>query len=409
MVKDGVADLRNVKVHEGEKYVISSASFPCYFIKCVDNLTRTQIEMDLDIFCKHIAPALNISIRFVGTEPYDKLTGKYNEAIKEKLAAYGIGVVEIERLKIGNKPVSASYVRQLMRNWNLQKACTIVPATSKPFLLKKCTEQIAILAIEALREELNTTPKPGLVDKKDNGAHCDMDFQLMSKSIDTLYPYFIQLAEIGLKYYNSPQEEISEHVRNTGIEAERQMLKATNGVNTHRGAIFSMGLCVTAVAIIISAQKELTATEISKTIPFIVKDFQGQQNSNGGNVCRKYNIKGALDYAKKGYSEIFSKVLPLYQSLAQTETERNTVNIKVLLYLMTLIDDTNVYHRKGAEVAADVKKAAQDIFRNYDGQKVCELNKTFIRNNISPGGCADMLAMVLFITKILTQKNTVLH
>jgi [citrate (pro-3S)-lyase] ligase len=407
MVKDGVADFKNVKVHEGDKYVISSASFPCYFIKCVDSLTRTQIEMDLDIFCKHIAPALNISIRFVGTEPYDELTGKYNEAIKEKLAAYGIGVVEIERLKTGDKPVSASYVRQLIRNWNLQEACTIVPTTSKPFLLKKSAEDIAALAIEALREELSTTPKPGLVDKKDNGAHCDMDFQLMSKSIDTLYPYFIQLAEIGLKYYNSPQEVISKQVRNIGIEAEKEMLKVTGGVNTHRGTIFSMGLCITAIAIIISAQKELSVTEISKTIAFIVKDFQRQQDSNGGTVCRKYNIKGALDYAKKGYSEIFSKILPLYQKSIQTETAHNTVNIKTLLYLMTLIDDTNIYHRKGAEVAADIKKAAQDILRNYDEQKVSELNKTFIRNNISPGGCADMLAMVLFINKILKQKSII--
>lgn len=410
MVKEGVADLRNVKVHEGGKYVISSASFPSYFIKSADSAAKTQIELDLNIFSTYIVPALNISIRFVGTEPNDQLTREYNEAMKEKLVNQGIEIVEIDRLKIGDKPISASSVRQLIKTLNLQEACEMVPDSSRPFIIKKCAEHIANLAVDALREELNTTPKPGLVDKNDNGAHSDMDIHLMNKSIDSLYPYFVELAEVGLKNSDSPQEEISEYVRTIGIEAEKAMLKTTGRINTHRGAIFSMGLCVTAVSLIIASEKELSPANISETIAYVVSDFQKQPDSKGGKVCQEYHIKGALDNAKEGYTEIFFNVLPIYQEFIRTEVERNTANIQILLYIMSILDDTNIYHRKGNEIALKVKETAHTLFQNYDEQRVHELNRTFIRDNISPGGCADMLAMVIFINKILEYKKlSILH
>ena len=126
--------------------------------------TSTHITLDLDLFARHIAPALGVKTRFVGSEPIDELTARYNELMQEQLPQHGIEVKTVERLTEGGQAVSASRVRQALADGSLNQASALVPATTVPYL-------IAHLATDALRVELNTTPKPGLVDRNDNGAH----------------------------------------------------------------------------------------------------------------------------------------------------------------------------------------------------------------------------------------------
>ena len=174
MVEQGVAHLKNVTVIDGSEYAISQATFPTYFLKRLDDAADTQMLLDLDLFRRHIAPALGATIRFVGTEPTDRLTRRYNQLMHEVLA----DVREIVRLEKEGNAVSASRVRKAMEQGDMSTIRQLVPPTTLPYI-------IAHLATQALQAELDTTPKPGLVDKDNNGAHRDMDYALMQHSIDT--------------------------------------------------------------------------------------------------------------------------------------------------------------------------------------------------------------------------------
>lgn len=401
MVKQGTSHIPNVYVHNAGKYIISFATFPMYFFKNMDELMDTYIELDLDIFIKYIIPTLNISVRFVGSEPLDKLTLQYNNMMKKILPQNGIELIEIERMRFNDTPVSASLTRSFIHNFHLQTAYSLVPDTSKPFILRKCARYIARLATESLTEELKTTPKPGLIDKHDNGSHHDMDYRLMKKSIKTLSPYFYQFAELGLIQKKNICQNFIDKIKTIGINAETEMLQATNGVNTHRGAIFAMGLCIASVSLLISTEKEISAENIKATIIKIAKRFEMQENSHGSVVCKKYNLKGALANAQEGYTDVFDKILPVYQQLEESKSDQNSVNIQTLMYIMSILDDTNVYHRNGSTIADEVKKKSSEIYHNFDILKVEEMNQAFIRDNISPGGSADMLTITFFINKAI--------
>ncbi|MDR1554140.1 MAG: [citrate (pro-3S)-lyase] ligase [Prevotellaceae bacterium] len=404
MVKAGVADLKNVMVHEGGKYVISSATFPNYFIKEVSDISQTQMELDLDIFTSCIAPALGVSIRFAGTEKNDKLTGRYNEMMKSILPAKEIEFREIKRLQHDGKDISATSIRAYIKTFQLQKALALAPQTTQPFIVAQCAKALSATAANALYEELKTTPKPGLVDLDDNGAHGDMTYDLMRTSIGAISPYFEQLAKTGMEYAGKPVEDVFLKIREIGINAEKAMLAATGGVNTHRGTIFAMGLCVVAVALLLASGEALTLEKISEMISTIAVHFERQTDSNGGKAYQKYNIKGALDNARDGYN-LLTTVLPSYMEILKNGEDRNNANLRILLLIISLLDDSNVYHRKGAEIATEVKTSAFELYRNYNIEKVRDLNMYFIQNNISPGGSADMLSVIIFLENILNNKT----
>lgn len=406
MVRQGTADLHNVLVHPGGDYIISSATFPGYFIKSVDEITPTQIELDLNIFTTHIAPALGVDMRFVGSEPFDPLTALYNKSMQATLPAEGIEVIEIERIQQGEEAISASRVRKLLQAYKLREASALVPETTKPFLQKKLAEAIAHTAARALFEELHTTPKPGLVDRNDNGAHTDMDPALMEQSIRVLQPYFAALAYTGITQADLSFRELSSQVRTIGVNAEKAMLQATGGVNTHRGAIFSLGLAIVATTVLIAQGKEPEPRLISETIASLAACFERQTESKGADACRKYGIQGALANAKQGYSKLFEEVIPAYRQLIRSGTDRNTANIKTLLQIISLLDDTNIYHRGGIEIATETKEKAATLYKYFNLEQVREFNTWSIRNNISPGGSADMLALTLFITEIVNTEST---
>ena len=453
MVEQGVADIKNVSVIDGSDYAISRATFPTYFLKRLDDAADTQMLLDLDLFRRHIAPALGATVRFVGTEPTDQLTRRYNQLMHEALK----DVREIDRLEKDGYAVSASRVRKAMEQGDMNTIRQLVPPTTLPYI-------IAHLATQALQAELDTTPKPGLVDKDNNGAHRDMDHALMQLSINTLHPYFVRLALLGFA------DTLPSHtaIRDTGIEAEKAMLAATNGVNTHKGALFSMGLAVVAAAyeekkaaankeergkekergkerekredsqvplespalLASPAPLESLASPLSSlqlTIKSLAASFPDTSGTHGSKAKLLSNgtttIKGALDNAREGYEKLFAEWLPFYNERRKNH-DAHALH-KTLLRIMCDLDDTNVIYRTNVATAEEVKQEARALLASFEEayaaqdkekcasaiEEKCasaellalkDMDRRYTERNISPGGAADMLSLTVFIGSIQT-------
>ena len=352
MIRKGSGDL--AEVVEGSDYQISAATFPTYFLKDLSDAAETQMRLDIDLFGRHIAPALGATVRFVGSEPTDALTARYNALMQEMLPAYGVRVVEIPRLTDAEGPVSASRVRKALDEGRFPKEST--PVSSWPFLM-------AELAERALRIELDTPMKPGLVGPDSVGAHRDMDYSTMRKGIAAIRPFFAPMAVAS----------DTEELRQLGIDAERAMMAATGGVNTHRGAIFALGLALNAGGD--SARMARLAAQI----------------------CGANRTLGARQMALGGYRDLFDTWLPYYQSVKVDDFGLQ----KTLLKIMSTLDDTCVIHRVGYDRARQVKADANALLGAFSPDGLQEMNRLYAADRVSPGGAADMLALTIFMDSIL--------
>lgn len=404
MVEQGVADIENVSVIDGSDYAISNTTFPTYFLKRLSDATDTQILLDLDLFRRHIAPALGATVRFVGTEPTDQLTRRYNQLMHETLK----DVREINRLEKDGNAVSASRVRKAMEEGDMNTIRQLVPPTTLPYI-------IAHLATRALHAELDTTPKPGLVDKDNNGAHRDMDHALMSRSIRAIHPYFVRLALLGFAADMPSHDDIVK----TGIEAERAMFEATNGVNTYKGALFSMGLAVVAAAGKAWQGSSITPQTLSAAISKLAFAFPDTKGTHGSKAkqtaaSETATFKGALDNAREGYPMLFNDWLPFYANLIKNG-EPHALHL-TLLRIMCDLDDTNIVYRTSLAMMKQVKEESRSVLSRWseathgtpqaDGGTnldtiLGDMNRSFVQRNISPGGSADMLSLVVFINGVL--------
>ena len=409
MVSQGVRDIGNVVVVDGSDYAVSVATFPTYFLKQLSDATDTQIILDLDIYRRRIAPALGATIRFFGSEPTDPLTRRYNELMHQQLGEEHVH--EIQRKQQEGSAISASRVRKAMMEGCLWDAIQLVPPTTIPYI-------IGHLASMALQAELDTTPKPGLVDRNDNGAHRDMDHALMQRSIQALHPYFVRLAQLGF----TDKQPCHDEIVNIGIEAEREMFKATGGVNTHKGALFSIGLA--AVALAGEAFCRITQAEgcgtmayndvnskqiqsLSNSIASLARLFPDTNGTHGSKAKANNILKGALDNAREGYTQLFKAWLPFYiDRIAEGD---NYALHKTLLRIMCDLDDTNIVYRTSMETMQEVKTEARqmlDTSRNIVNFEAAlqVMNTDYIHRNISPGGSADMLSLVVFLSCVVRKQ-----
>lgn len=401
MIVRGVAHINNVVVCDGSEYSISATTFPTYFLKCLSDASDTQMTLDIDLYRRHIAPALGATVRFVGTEPDDPLTRRYNELMKSMLP----DVREVARLEKSGVAVSASRVRKAIVENHLALAARLVPPTTVPYI-------VAHLATRALKAELNTTPKPGLVDTHDSGAHRDMDHALMMRSIRAMHPYFVRLATLG---YDSTQLPAHDDIVSIGIEAEKAMFNSTGGVNTYKGALFSMGLALTAATYIIGRGKVAMTTHgkeyvpgdlLSATITQLANGFPDTSGTHGSRAKQLAqsgcSLKSALDNAREGYTQLFGEWLPFYET--RIKGDDSYVKHKTLLRIMCDLDDTNIVYRTDYATMQQVKTQARHLLEDFSEAGIDDLNRDFVSRNISPGGSADMLALVVFLFGI-TRKD----
>lgn len=374
--KNQFSSAGKIVILEGSEYQISAATFPTYFLKDLSEAAETHIRLDLDLFQRHIAPALKAEVRFVGTEPYDALTNHYNTIMKELLPH----VVEIPRLK----SISASAVRAALDRGCFREASALCPESTWPYLL-------ADLAGRALQLELDTPGKPGLVGPDSNGAHRDMDYSTMQKGMAALRPFWPRMA----------QASSAEELRQLGIEAEQAMMAATGGVNTHRGAIFCIGLILQVFCSI--TQSADIQQDLRKGVHLQVHRLYGKslsENELRESASGAKDVKGAKAMADDGYRQLFEDWLPYYASGAG--------ELKTLLRIMSTLEDTCVIKRVGYERAQEVKREADEILRIAQNDKnvaqndgLTEMCKRYAAEGISPGGAADMLALTIFIHSII--------
>lgn len=264
-------------------------------------------------------------------------------------------------------------------------------------------EQIAERVYQALLKEVYLTPKPGLVDLRNNGSHKDMNVQTFEKSALTLRPFFAQFVLKGIATVNLPIQQILGQIRPLGLQAEVAMFQATNKVNTHKGAIFAFGLVCTAIGRLFAHRSEIHYTTICPLIAQITQGLTAelqkypthQALTAGIKLYKEYGLTGARGEAESGFHTIRS-ILAEYAG-KKIENEKDW--LRILLKIIAENNDTNVVHRGGLEALYWVKNEAKCLLNEevLSLPALQNFDEACIHKNISCGGSADLLALTVFL------------
>jgi len=269
--------------------------------------------------------------------------------------------------------------------------------------LDEMTRRVARAALRALWQELALYPKPGLVSLHDAGAHDDMNADTFIRSLFALSRFFGDIAKAGAT------GAAFETLRMLGIRAERAMLTATRGVNTHRGAIFALGLLCAAVARTVAACEAPSDGMLRKVLLAqwgadlaSLRPAAGSA-SHGAQAEHRHGATGARGEALHGFPSVFEVALPaLREALARGRDIRHA-KLSAFFALLAHVDDTNVLHRGGASGLAFVRRVARefrasgDVYSPDALMRAEAIHRAFIARQLSPGGCADLLAAALFV------------
>lgn len=273
------------------------------------------------------------------------------------------------------------------------------------------TAHIGRLCHAALVAEVDATPKPGLVDRANNGAHADMDHALFVKSAGALLPYFENIAAMGGYTAKLPPLEAFAACRPLGVQAERDMFSATGGVNTHKGALFSLGLLAAAAGRLNAAEKALYPDSVCEIAAAFTEGICARElhpikapATKGECAYLLYGALGVRGEAEAGFKSVRNIALPAYEGALCGGANENDALLYALLHLMAQVPDTNVLTRQNAETAAYAKSAAAALlsralpvgsgaWRNA----LKDMDTDFIARDISPGGCADLIACAHFL------------
>lgn len=264
----------------------------------------------------------------------------------------------------------------------------------------------ARLATQALLYEVATTPKPGLVDRENSGSHRDMDFFTFQASAAALYPYFAQCVKIGRETVDA--QETFRRLRLPGKLAEGEMRRATGGVNTHKGAIFSMGILCGALGRLEREQwgnpDAVLAECAAMTKGLVSKDYVNltpeTAKTAGQKLYLQYGITGVRGQAEAGFPAVLNVGLPKLEAALAAGKSINEAGCAALLAMLANTVDTNMIHRGGYELAKDTAEKLRILLEKelFPSKETLEkLDAEFIRDNLSPGGTADLLAMVYML------------
>ncbi len=263
-----------------------------------------------------------------------------------------------------------------------------VKAATDALLNEFCADTLAYTAHHALICELETTPKPGLVDKRNNGAHPDMDVPLFLKSAASLVPYFKTAVRLGLSDAGMAP------LREAGLSAERAMFAATNGVNTHKGMIYSMGLLLYGMgkALCFGGDAVDHAAALAKTdAEERLLNALAKTDTNGAKVYRDHGARGAVGEAADGF---FHARYCADRLKAHAGSENP--GALALIDVMIVLEDVNLLHRGGEDGLRFTRENALRIAMLPENERINALrvlDREMIGRNLSPGGAADMLAL----------------
>ena len=264
----------------------------------------------------------------------------------------------------------------------------------------------ARLATQALLYEVATTPKPGLVDQENSGSHRDMDFFTFQASAAALFPYFSQCVKIGRETVDA--QETFRRLRLPGKLAEGEMRRATGGVNTHKGAIFSMGILCGALGRLERESWRNPETVLAEcaamTKGLVSKDYVNltpeTAKTAGQKLYLQYGITGVRGQAEAGFPAVLNVGLPKLEAALAAGKSINEAGCAALLAMLANTVDTNMIHRGGYELAKETAEEISALLEKepFPSKETIEtLNEEFVQKNLSPGGTADLLTMVYML------------
>lgn len=286
---------------------------------------------------------------------------------------------------------------------------------------QKMCERIGQYAVTSLLYEVAATPKPGLVDRLNSGAHKDMDFFSFMASTAALSPFFLKCARRGADFEGEDGAALFCGLRKIGLKAEQSMFQATGGVNTHKGLIFSLGVISAAAAACHRDNPRETVWDIERLCDMVAQMTKGlcareldwmepgKKLTYGERLYREYGLKGVRGEVESGFETVRTISLPAFSNLmASGEHRLNDVLVQTLLHLIAVNDDTNIVAKRGMD-ALDYAKgyaarglAAGGALTTAGMELLLRMDRDFIERNISPGGSADLLAVTVMLHLLAT-------
>lgn len=276
---------------------------------------------------------------------------------------------------------------------------------------QKKTESLAYevsqMALKAMISEVSTFPSFGLVSPISSGAHKDMDYYTFLNSAVAITPFLKKMFEVGYSYY-SP-EYIFDAIRDIGKECEKKMFEATNNINTHKGMIFLMGISMAAIGKALYENKEFYQIQdiIKSMVKNILDDFKElhkkEKLTHGERLYLEYGFTGIRGQVKDGLSVLFDNIIDNY---INSDLKENDLYTQILIELMARVEDSTVVYRNDISTLRKVQSDAKEllnmggIFTEEGRQKCHHLEDLYIKENISPGGCADLLAISILLIDV---------
>jgi triphosphoribosyl-dephospho-CoA synthase len=263
------------------------------------------------------------------------------------------------------------------------------------------TGLVADLAVHALLEEAELTPKPALVDRRGGGAHDDMDLGMLFSSAYALRPTFRDLATRA--YGCTPSRRLREELAAIGRRGETTMFAITGGVNTHRGAIWALGLLTAAAAMAPAGAPPADIAAFAGRVASFPDHCAPTEVSHGSLVTRRYGVAGARGEARRGFPNVVGIALPVLRATREAGQPERLARLDALVALIAHVDDTCLLHRGGRPALRDAQAGARAVIAvggnaTLAGRRaVRSLEMTLLRHNASPGGSADLLAAALFL------------
>ncbi|MET0290622.1 MAG: triphosphoribosyl-dephospho-CoA synthase MdcB [Pseudoxanthomonas sp.] len=282
------------------------------------------------------------------------------------------------------------------------RACDAAPASRQG--AGDATHRLGRLAVASLHAELVCAPKPGLVTPFDCGSHDDMDAGTFYRSLFALRGYFHAIAQAGMA------DAEFETLRSLGLSAEAAMQRATDGINTHRGAIFSLGL-LTASAARCRRQAPAAPPSAEAVCRGVMQWADAlltaplDARSHGQRAVRAHRIAGVREQAAAGYPILRQVAVPALRQAQAWGLEREATLVHTLMTLIAVVDDLNLLHRGGARGLALAQASAQAFLARGSVRQpgwraqVDAIAGTFVAHRLSPGGSADLLACAWFLVQ----------
>lgn len=265
-------------------------------------------------------------------------------------------------------------------------------------------EWLARAATQCLIDEARLSPKPGLVDSRGSGAHHDLTLALMERSAHSLTPTFQALAQ---QSWQRPADiALRQTVGRLGREGEQQMMAATNGVNTHRGAIWALGLLVSAVAMLGGTANAQQITQTAAELAKLPDAAAPKVFSKGLCATHRYRVPGAREEAQQAFPHIMQRALPQLRLSRLSGSSETQARLDALMAIMTSLSDTCVLSRAGLEGLDAMQDGAREVLSaggsaSLAGQQaLARLDRQMLMLNASPGGAADLLAATLFLDRV---------